>query len=42
MDTFKLKPAVKSYIWGGTNLKKYGKCPIHRNSFIKNFVGEYE
>lgn len=24
------------------NLKKYGKCPIHRNSFIKNFVGEYE
>ena len=19
-------------------LKKYGKCPIHRNSFIKNFV----
>lgn len=25
MDTVKLKPAVKSYIWGGTNLKKYGK-----------------
>lgn len=24
------------------NLKKYGKCPIHRKSFIKNFVGEYE
>ena len=24
------------------NLKKYGKCPIHRNSFIKNFVGEHE
>lgn len=22
------------------NLKKYGKCPIHRNSFIKNFVEE--
>lgn len=21
-------------------LKKYGKCPIHRNSFIKNFVEE--
>ena len=21
------------------NLKKFGKCPIHRNSFIKNFVG---
>lgn len=20
------------------NLKKFGKCPIHRNSFIKNFV----
>ena len=19
-------------------LKKYGKCPIHRNSFISNFV----
>lgn len=25
MDTVKLKPVVKSYIWGGTNLKKYGK-----------------
>ena len=25
MDTVKLKPAVKSYIWGGTNLKKNGK-----------------
>ena len=25
MDTVKLKPAVKSYIWGGTKLKKYGK-----------------
>ena len=25
MDTVKLKPAVKSYIWGGINLKKYGK-----------------
>ena len=25
MDTVKLKPSVKSYIWGGTNLKKYGK-----------------
>ena len=25
MDTVKLKPAVKSYIWGGTNLKKHGK-----------------
>ena len=25
MDTVKLKPAVKSYIWGGTNLKKCGK-----------------
>ena len=25
MDTVKLKPAVKSYIWGGTNLKKYSK-----------------
>ena len=24
------------------NLKKYGKCEIHRNSFIKNFVGENE
>ena len=24
------------------NLKKYGKCLIHRNSFIKNFVGEHE
>lgn len=22
------------------NLKKYGPCPIHRKSFIKNFVGE--
>lgn len=22
------------------NLKKYGKCPIHRNSFIKHFVNE--
>ena len=22
------------------NLKKYGKCPIHRNSFIKNFITE--
>ena len=21
-------------------LKKYGKCPLHRDSFIKNFVGE--
>lgn len=21
-------------------LKKYGKCPIHRNSFISNFVGD--
>lgn len=25
MDIVKLKPAVKSYIWGGTKLKKYGK-----------------
>lgn len=24
------------------NLKKYGKCDIHRESFIKNFVGEHE
>lgn len=24
------------------NLKKFGKCEIHRNSFIKNFVGENE
>lgn len=24
------------------NLKKYGKCPIHRLSFIKNFVGDHE
>lgn len=24
------------------NLKKYGKCEIHRNSFIKHFVGENE
>lgn len=24
------------------NLKKYGKCAIHRNSFIKNFVGDDE
>lgn len=24
------------------NLKKYGKCEIHRNSFIKNFLGENE
>ncbi len=24
------------------NLKKYGKCDIHRNSFIKNFVGGNE
>lgn len=23
-------------------LKQYGKCPIHRNSFIKNFVGKNE
>ena len=23
-------------------LKKYGKCPEHRETFIKNFVGEYE
>lgn len=23
-------------------LKKYGKCEIHRDSFIKNFVGEHE
>ncbi len=22
------------------NLKKFGKCPIHRNSFIKHFVGD--
>lgn len=22
------------------NLKQYGKCEIHRNTFIKNFVGE--
>ena len=22
------------------NLKKYGKCDIHRDTFIKNFVGE--
>ena len=22
-------------------LKKYGPCPIHRRSFIKNFMGEY-
>ena len=21
-------------------LKKYGPCPIHRRSFIKNFIGE--
>lgn len=21
-------------------LKKYGPCPIHRRSFIKNFMGE--
>ncbi len=25
MDIVKLKPAIKSYIWGGTKLKKYGK-----------------
>ncbi len=24
------------------NLKKFGKCEIHRNSFIKNFVGDNE
>lgn len=24
------------------NLKKFGKCEIHRNSFIKHFVGENE
>lgn len=24
------------------NLKKYGKCEIHRNSFIKNFVKELQ
>lgn len=24
------------------NLKKHGKCDIHRESFIKNFVGEHE
>lgn len=24
------------------NLKKFGKCEIHRNSFIKNFVGNNE
>ena len=24
------------------NLKKFGKCPIHRNSFIKNFVSDME
>ena len=23
-------------------LKKYGKCPEHRETFIKNFVGKYE
>lgn len=23
-----------------TALKRFGKCPIHRNTFIKNFIGE--
>ena len=25
MDIIKLKPAIKDYIWGGTNLINYGK-----------------
>lgn len=24
------------------NLKKYGKCSIHRDTFIKHFVGDYD
>ena len=46
MAIYKLIPALKDYIWGGTNLKKYRKTDLdiiseYANSYIENHIFDF-